>query len=123
MLSWLRTRQKARVEEHWAPLLRFIDEQDGPPERDLKALWAGVLSQTPGVTRAFLARAVAGADAMPNVMLCICPRIHEPHALVQQLAGPFRARFGADQHLDVVFLDAAQEADVAKVAKPFFSAT
>ena len=123
MLSWLRTRQKSPIAEYQAPSLRFVGEQDGLAERELKALWVGILSQTPGIARAFLARAASGADEEPNVMLCICPRVHEPHTLVQQLAVPFRAAFGADQHLDIVFLNAAQEADVALVAKPFFPAT
>jgi hypothetical protein len=123
MFSWLRTRQRAPVQGHRVPALRFVGEQDGNPERELKTVWAATLAKTPGVTRAFLALAVAGDDAQPNVLLCICPRTAEQRTLVEQLAAPFHTMFDADQHVDIVFLDAAQESDVSRVAKPFFSAT
>ena len=120
MCSWLRTRQQTPVEERKVRALRFLGEQDGEPERELKAAWAATLANTKGVTRAFLARAISGDSAGPAVMLCICPSSVESAALVQQLAAPFQSIFGANQFVDIVFLSAVQEADVSRVATPFF---
>ena len=123
MWSWLRTSQKPSVEERQVPALHFVGEQDGKAERDLKAKWIALLSQTPDVKRAFLARAIPAGETTPTVLLCICPQLRDPDELVKRLAVPFRDEFGADQHLDIAFLSAAQEADVSLVAMPFFSAT
>jgi hypothetical protein len=120
MFSWLRTRQKVPVQERQESVLRFVAEQDGDVERELKAKWIAILSRHKGVTRAFLARASSGERAEPSVMLCICPRSAQDHALVQELAGPVRQTLSTDHHLDIVFLNSRDEAEVSRVAQPFF---
>lgn len=120
MFCWLRTRQKIPVQERQETGLRFVAEQDGELERALKAEWITILSRHRGVTRAFLARVSSGGQAEPGVMLCICPRSAQHHALVQELAGPIRQMLSSDHHLDIVFLSSAQEAEISRVAQSFF---
>ena len=123
MFSWLRSVKKAPFKELRVPSPQFLGEQDGPNEREIKDQWVAVLAQTVDVKKAFLVRTIAGSDGSPNVMLCIFPSIADPHALVQKLADLFRAKFDTDTFVDIVFLNSAQEADVSRVAKPFYSAT
>lgn len=120
MFSWFRTRQQIPVQERQEPALRFVAEQDGQVEGELKAKWVSVLARHGGVTRAFLARATSGVGPEPSVTLCICPRSAQAEALVQALARPLRETLGSDQHLDIVFLNTIQEAEVSQVARPFF---
>jgi hypothetical protein len=120
MFSWLRIRQRIPVQERQESTLRFLAEQDGEVERELKAKWATILTQHSGVTRAYLARTTSGAGPEQNVTLCVCPRSAQAEALVQALARPFREKFGSDQYLDIAFLNASQEAELSQVAKPFF---
>ena len=120
MFSWFRTRQQVPVQERQEAALRFVAEQDGEVERELKAKWAAIFAKSAGVTRAFLARTTSGGGGEPNVTLCICPRSAQADTLVQEVARPVRETLGSDQHLDIVFLSAAQEAEVSQVARPFF---
>jgi hypothetical protein len=108
------------VQDRQESTLRFVAEQDGEVERELKAKWATILAQPNGVTRAFLARTTSGTGPEHSVTLCICPRSAQAEALVQALARPFREKFGSDQYLEIAFLNASQEAEVSQVAKPFF---
>jgi hypothetical protein len=120
MFSRFRTRQQIPVQERQESALRFVAEQDGEVERALKAKWVSILAEHGGVTRAFLARATSAVVPEPSVTLCICPQSAQAEALVQALARPLHETLGSDQHLDIVFLNATLEAEVSRVARPFF---
>ena len=100
----------------------FHSEQDGPPERELKAKWSKIMQAHPEVRRAYLAQ--ASFDQMPgrNVVLCVSSTKGEDARLVTELVEPFRLAFRTDAHLDVAFLTANQETNVRSVCAPFYEA-
>lgn len=70
MLNRIR-RLLGRPEFRRVPEVRFLGEQDGEPERELKARLSAVLEPRPLVDRAYLAQvAYAGAQGV-TVALCI----------------------------------------------------
>jgi hypothetical protein len=103
--------------------LRFVAEQDGAPERDLKTRWFPILAAHPEVIRAYLAVAEYEAQPGSNVVLCI--RSDDPPNMhfIDELRAPFAAIFSRDAHLDVAFVGDAKENEVTRVCRPFWPAT
>lgn len=109
-------------EEFSAPTIRFIGEQDGPPERELKSHLAKLLSSEQSVHRAYLARLQYGDATSWDVALCIAaanPNVPEVNGRVGRL---FAGIFRRDVHLDVLYLTSGQESQLSAVCRPFFSA-
>src|SRR6266850_3158738 len=119
---WLRARRRGSGSEPLLEVrvdsLRFVSEQDGAPERDLKARWLPILAAHPEVKRAYLAVAEYEAQPGNNVVLCIrsddAPNVH----FIEQLREPFAAVFNRDAHLDVAFVSDAKEKEVTRVCRP-----
>jgi hypothetical protein len=99
--------------------IRFLCEQDGDPERELKALLAPKLAPS-DVKRAYLARVEYDDPSAYEVALCV--RGVEDPSLVRTVASQFAAVFGADKHLDIIFLTDAQEEELARVCGSFYRA-
>jgi len=99
--------------------IRFVGEQDGVPERELKALLAPELLSR-NVERAYLARIEYQDPRAHEVALCV--RGVEDPGLVQTVAGHFAKLFGRAVHLDILFISESQEQELARVCKPFYSA-
>lgn len=99
--------------------VEFLGEQDGPPERELKALLQKELRRFPTVRRAYLARVGFAPDAAVSVALCIAPSSKDDQAIVQTVSRVFGAYFASEAHLDIVFLDAEQEEDLRRVCGSF----
>jgi hypothetical protein len=69
-----------------------------------------------------LVRVDYGNPSTYEVALCI--RSEKPdRALVKKIGNVFADQFGATHHMDIIFLQDAQERDVAKVSQPFYRAT
>jgi hypothetical protein len=102
-----------------APSLEFLGEQDGPPERLLKRQLTQHLVRHRSVKRTYLAR--LRIQGQIGVALCICNETGADPALVNEVGKVFASIFGAHEHLDIVFVDDAQEASLEKVCRPFFS--
>jgi hypothetical protein len=98
--------------------IRFLREQDGPPEQAFKAgLVADVLNGGP-ITRAYLACVEFRDRNTHEVALCL--RGAEDPALVHRISSKFAETFGRDVHLDICFVSEAQEEELQRVCKPFF---
>lgn len=98
--------------------LEFLCEQNGPPENLLKSRLADCLRKYRGVARAYLAQ--VRAEGKPGVILCIRNVNGADSALVKDIGEIFAGIFGAHEHLDILFLDDAQEASLGSVCQPFF---
>jgi hypothetical protein len=100
--------------------IRFLGEQDGQIEKEIKARWQPILATFPDVLRAYLA--IASFDQAQNyqVVLCIRSKLGEDPRLVDAVAQPFREMFNAATPLDIMFLNVAQEAEVKKVCRAFY---
>ena len=108
------------VEVHHRPNIRFVSDQDGPAERELKDALRPVLAGTPSVVHAYLVHIDYGNPDAYDVALCI----HGPEdeRLVRRVAETFAKLFGTDQHLDTMFLTPARQQEIVQVAAPFYTA-
>ena len=102
------------------PSVRFLHEQDGGPERSLKAALHELLASRSGVARAYLARVDYGNASASEVALCVTGP--ENPTLVREVAATFAKQFGRDAHLDILFLNVNQEAELKRVCSPFYEA-
>jgi len=100
--------------------IEFLGEQDGPPERVLKALLRAEFQHHPVVRRAYLAQVGFAPGASRSVALCIAPSSAEGPKIVSRI-GELFAQFSADAYLDILFPDEEQETDLKRVCHPFFA--
>src|SRR5687768_16878143 len=100
-MNWFKWPRK-KPEALLVAQVRFLGEQDGPPERELKeklaALFRGSLVQS-----AYLARVAYGSSAAPEVVLCIRSESGADESLVKDVSGIFTPMFGKGQQLDIIF--------------------
>jgi hypothetical protein len=112
--------EQSRIE----PVIRFVGEQDGVPESDLKSKLADGFATEPGVSAAYLSRVQLGEDRTPTVLLAIRSSDPERHAeVVKQVNSTFSAMFNGAQFLDIAFINAVEEDRVKLVCRAFFSRT
>ena len=107
--------RKRKTEIHTQRPVGFIGEQDGEPERLLKKALITEFRSAAEFKRAYLAR-VKYAD---GVHVALCLTAAEDPALVERIGAVFAGVFGRHEHLDVVFLDPGQEAELQRVCAPF----
>jgi len=132
-----RKRRREPDPEAWEPRqITFLAEQRGPAEDTIKGALRARFAADPRIRRAYLVRVTypkAGPQRTklenrgPNgaadpVEVLLCLAAPEDVGIVEVVGEEFRTIFGATQHLDTLFLTAALEADVVKVAAPFYSA-
>jgi hypothetical protein len=97
--------------------IRFLHRQDGVPEREFMHAIAAVLQGS--VRRAYLARVEYSDTGTGAVALCL--RATGPEeSLAKAIGAAFARMFGSSQHLDIVFLNDAQERQLERVCRPFF---
>ena len=105
------------------PTTKFIAEQDGPSERDLKARFVELFRHEPIVERAYLAQAEHGDGTGIHVTLAIRCSCGEDPALIPKLANIFTCMFGSHEHLDMMFVREDQEQQLRTVCGPFYRTT
>jgi SseB protein C-terminal domain len=111
---------KRRTQGIDVPVLTFIGEQDGPPERLLKGELSELFSGHKNVLAAYLTR-VHYADPT-NVSVCLCLSatngVDEP--LVEAVHTLFARRFNREVCLDIIFLRSSQKVELDAVCRPFY---
>src|SRR5262245_28919116 len=100
--------------------IRFVGEQDGPPEGELKGLLVGFFAREPSIAAAYLARVEYNEESAANIALCIETENGSSEAIATKIGAIFASLFGVHEHLDILFLNESQKAEVAKVCRPFF---
>jgi hypothetical protein len=121
--SWLKRKpQRKPITPVTVKSFRFIGEQDGPVERDLKSRWVPILAAAPQIRRAFLVRSVYDGQGGLHIVLALCTSGAPDQGLMQALRVPYAAKFHRDCPLDMMFATAAQEAQIEKVCPPFYTA-
>jgi hypothetical protein len=109
-------------EKHWPAKVYFLDEQDGVGEQDLKRALAAVLRRNPDVKRAYLV--LVQYDRQDTTHVALCLEAGTPQkTLIDAVSKEFAEMFSKAQHLDVLYLSAAQRQEVWRVAKPFYART
>jgi SseB protein C-terminal domain len=100
--------------------VRFLKEHDGPPERELKGRLIELLQREETIRAAYLAQVVYAGNQTPVVALCL--RADRPDRdVVGKVGEIFSSMFVARQHLDILFLDDGQEAQLAGCCRAFWS--
>ena len=120
-MSWFKPKPKQHPQQVAVPHLRFFGEQDGPPERELKERLAQFFQHDQSVMAAYLATVAPDAQVPVNVALCLRTQFGSDPGLAEKVGRIFATMFGPREHLDIIFLDDEQEAELAKVCSPFFS--
>lgn len=116
---WFKRPKQRPTEKRIEPTVRFVWEQDGQLERELKGALISTLTRFAAIRKAYLARVDFGAPATYNVVLCVTgPEDVE----VVGAVGSVFSRFDTSLHLDILFLTAEQEAELASVCRPFYAA-
>jgi ethanolamine ammonia-lyase small subunit len=102
--------------------ISFLGEQDGEPERRLKAALRERLRESKTVTKAYLARVRYGTASATDVALALLAPGANGDTVVNAVQAEFRAQFNATQHLDIFFLTPELDTQVSRVCQPFFVA-
>ena len=103
-----------------APSVRFVGEQDGERERALKAALAEFFRADGVVKRAYLARLELGEER--TVGLCLKAEPPPDDSYPQRIAELFTRVMGSGGSMDVLFLEPAQETELARVCRAFYDA-
>jgi len=106
-------RREGRVE--------FLGEQSGSVEDTLKRDLIMEFATRPYIRRAYFANVSFESQTDASVALCIVSTRPDDRSLVVRVGEICRRRFEKDVALDVLFLSAEQDADVARVCRPFYS--
>jgi hypothetical protein len=122
-MGWFKKKPFRPPETLWVPSLSFLGEQDGPPERELKAQFCQLLQNRACVQHAYLARVDYGNPGEYHVALCLRMTISDDAKLKKAIGEVFAQKFGRHEHLDVIFVREDQEDDLSKVCRPFYVAT
>jgi hypothetical protein len=112
-LSTAKPPQEMHVSE-----VQFLGEQDGAPERLLKARLSEFFQRDKSVHRAYLTR--TRIEGQASVALCVKTQFGADRGLAEKIGAIFGMIFNADEHLDIVFLSEQQESQLKRVCSTFF---
>lgn len=109
--------QKLRMDSEVVGGIRFLHQQDGVPEQEFMQEVTAVLRGA--AQRAYLAR-VEYADTGTNAVALCLRATGSDESLAKAIGAVFSRMFGSNQHLDIIFLNDAQERQLERVCRPFF---
>lgn len=122
-MSWFEDKHPQRPKQLTPQTTRFVAEQDGPPERDLKARFVELFREQPTVERAYLAVAEHDDGTGAHVTLAMRCSCGEDPSLISKLADVFSSMFGSHEHLDMMFIREDEEHQLQTVCAPFYRAS
>jgi hypothetical protein len=99
--------------------IQYIAEQDGKPERELKARFATVFAAYPALEKAYLVFLRYDEAPQGSVALCLIASSKDT-ALVDAIRKTFAGLFSVNQHLDILFVAANEAARIEQVCQPFY---
>lgn len=102
------------------PRVRFLGEQNGPAEQSLKDRLAELFKRDRSVLTAYLAH--VDVCGQTSVALCLMTQFGPDRSLIEKIGVVFKTTFNAEVHLDIMFPNASQEAELKQVCRPFFVA-
>lgn len=102
--------------------VQFLGGQSGSAEDALKRDLVLEFATRPDIRRAYLAQVAFESQREPATALCILSRRPDDQGVVTRVGEIARRRFAKDAVLDVLFITAEQDADLARVCRPFYNA-
>jgi len=109
---------RPNVEQLQPASIKFVSEQDGPREKTLKSALTSFFEGDAAIQKAYLARLDIGGDH--TVALCLKADPLPDESYPEKIAEIFLRVMGPGGNLDVLFLADQQEADLARVCRPFY---
>ena len=100
--------------------VRFLSEQDGSPERELKQRFVDFFQRDKSILAAYLARVAYGQ--IIAIALCLRCQFGSDQGMAEKIGKLFALMFGNQEQLDIIFLTDRQEIELMKVCSPFFEA-
>jgi len=119
-MAWFKNKPQRSPQRLTPSVVRFVGEQDGSSERDLKGRLVELFRLEVIVERAYLARAEYEDGLGVHVTLCLKCSNGEDPSLVPKLADIFGDMFGSHEHLDIRFLKEDEERELRLVCIPFY---
>jgi hypothetical protein len=124
----------SRPPESFCPSnIRFVGEQAGAPEDELKREFVQLLKAAPTAKRAYLAKvvynenvyskifsALFGGPTEYSVALCIYSSVVPDIGLQKRLGQIFNNTFKTSEHLDIFFINDTQEQELKTVCRSFY---
>jgi hypothetical protein len=101
--------------------VEFVGEHNGIVEDTMKRDLILEFATRPDIRRAYLARAAFPPATEPTMAVCILSRRPDDQAVVTRVGEVFRRRFSKDTPMEILFLTAEQDAELARVCRPFYS--
>jgi len=98
----------------------FLGERSGIVENTLKRELILEFATRPDIRRGYLASARFQSQTEPSLVLGIVSSRPDDQSLVMRVGEIFRRQFPKDASLDILFLTPEQEADLARVCRPFY---
>lgn len=123
LTGWLRTDKGVPVERFdIADLaIRFVGEQDGAMERELKDRLSSAFPLHRVIQRAYLARVRYGNEESDSVALCLRCEPAFDEVIVAAAGAVFHEMFNHSQHLDIMPVTEKQERELVVACRPFYS--
>jgi hypothetical protein len=113
-----------RSPESWnQKQIKFLYEQDGPSENELKARLTDIFRIRRTISSAYLACVDYGTGSQEHtVALCLRTLSGQDDTdVVNQIGATFASIFPSSLHMDIMFLSNAQESELGLVCRPFFT--
>jgi hypothetical protein len=82
------------------PVVRFLAQQDGQPERKLQVGLTKRFTEMRMVEQAYLARVQHGNEGATEVALALVSPTEDQAAIVTPVTNEFHAQFNVNRHLD-----------------------
>jgi type III secretion system (T3SS) SseB-like protein len=119
-VSWFKRSSPKHPQEIRVPKVRFLGPQDGPAEQLLKDRLSEFFKRDRSVLAAYLARVDIGGQT--SVALCLKTEFGPDRGRAEKVGAIFKTIFNAEVHLDIMFPNVTQQAELGQVCKPFFEA-
>src|SRR5262245_37561343 len=100
MRSWFKSAARNSPQEIQARVLRFLGEQDGQPERELKDQLISLFCLDQEIENAYLARVAYDDSSAVSVALCLRSRSGPSRETAEKIGRIFASMFGSHEHLD-----------------------
>jgi len=97
----------------------FIAQQDGPVEQEFTSAVSAFLEQVGANLKAYLCQVHYEDPEQVFIAVCIASPEGEQMKLVDGISQIFRAMFGAEEHVDIMFIDVEQVPAIEEVCESF----
>ena len=111
------------IEQIRIPAIRFLGEQDGPVERELKSRLSELFAREDTIATAYLARVHYRDSPTDSIALCLRADVAQRDVVADKVGVVFASLFNEKEHLDIMFLEEEMESAVSECCRNFYAAS